>query len=58
MNQTKPFDGGHGKGMGKSAHSSGSVGSSNPRPLRGWWLHHHGGGVCQMSCAFCVLSDS
>ena len=24
---------------------------------RGWRLHHHGGFVCLVICAFCVLSD-
>jgi len=44
--ETKSLDGSHGKGMRKSAHPSGGMGSSNPRHWRGWRLHHHGGGVC------------
>jgi hypothetical protein len=32
--------------MSKANHPSGGVGSSNPRRLRGWRLHHHGDGVC------------
>jgi hypothetical protein len=40
------FDGVLGKIMRKTAHPSGSVGSSNPRCLKGWRLHHHGDGIC------------
>jgi hypothetical protein len=41
MNQTKSFNGSHGKGMLKAANPSSGVDSSNPRCWRGWWLHHH-----------------
>jgi hypothetical protein len=41
MNQTKSFNGGHGKGMRKAAKPSSDVDSSNPRRWRGWRLHHH-----------------
>ena len=44
--------------MGKAAHPSGSMGSSNPRRLRGERLHHHGDGVCHVVCAFWTVSDS
>jgi len=44
--------------MSKDAHSSGGVGSSNPRRWRGERLHHRGHGVCQVICAFCVVIDS
>jgi len=43
--------------MRKAAHPSGSMGSSNPRRLRGEWLHHHGDDVCHVVCAFCAVSD-
>ena len=43
--------------MRKAAHPSGGVGSSNPRRLRGWRLHHHGDGVCQVFVS-CVLVSS
>jgi hypothetical protein len=40
------FDSFLGKIMRKATHPSGGLGSSNPRRLRGWRLHHHGDGVC------------
>jgi hypothetical protein len=57
MIQTKSFDDGHGKGMHKAAHPRGGMDSSNPRRPRDWRLHHHGGVVCLVISAFCVLSD-
>jgi hypothetical protein len=42
MNLLNRFDGVLGKIMRKAAHPSGGVGSSDPRRLRGWRLHHHG----------------
>ena len=47
MSLLKPFEGSLKKSMCKAAHPlSGGMDSSNPRCQRGWWLHHHGGGVC------------
>jgi hypothetical protein len=57
MIQTKLFDEGHGTGMHKATHPRGGVDSSNSCRPRGWRLHHHGGVVCLVICAFCVLSD-
>ena len=45
LNLLNCFNGILGKIMRKAAHPSGSVGSSNPRRLRGLRLHHHGDGV-------------
>jgi hypothetical protein len=55
MNLLKPNNGGLKKSMRKAVHPWGGVDSSNPCHQRGWWLHHHGGGVS--FCAFCVVSD-
>ena len=50
MNLSKPLGGGLATNMCKATRPSGGMDSSNPRRLRGWRLHHHGGGVC------CVLA--
>ncbi len=44
--------------MFKSAHLSSSVKSSTLCCQRGLRLHHHDGGVWQVICVFCVVSDS
>jgi hypothetical protein len=45
LNLLNRFNGILGKIMRKADHSSGGMGSSNPRRLRGWRLHDHGDGV-------------
>ena len=49
---------GIGKSVRNDACSSGGIrSSSNPCRRRGWRIRHHGGGVCKVICAFCVVSD-
>jgi hypothetical protein len=52
MNLCKSFNSSLGKHMRKTAYPSGSVDSLNPHHWRGKWLHHHGGGVWKVVCAF------
>jgi hypothetical protein len=44
------------KCMCKAVHPSSGMGSSNLHCWRGERLCHHGDGVCEVICAFCVVS--